>query len=395
MKKPSIISMGGYLPAKKLPAEKAKILAQFLREETLVPVEYIKEIEETFTLPGKVETNFDGWASQPWYDEWVKTLPEKKQADPFQGAVERRRVPLDPRSLRMSMYAHPMWGSDAETISAAMAIVNSGIDKDDIDLILVHSQTPDRPLPANASLVQHKLGLKNAHAIEMDSCCSTFVSMLEAAIAYVHAGIYKNVLITSSFIDSQVLDRTTHFSIDTGDGSSAAIISLADRGYISSASRSDGYFHDAIIYERRSPAMHIQTGCGPSYLGDKTTFKNMEKCKELAKGTGDFILEIIDKMLKKVNLTVADIDFLVTHQPVSWAPDTWRQALGLPPEKFHHTFQKYANIATAAAPTNLLEALEEGKIKEGDKVVITSSGAGENMIAVMFEADIRLIKSMA
>jgi len=392
--KASIISMGGYLPAKKLPEKKAQVLAKFLKEETLIPKEYIKEIEDTSTLPGKIETNYDGWESQPWFEEWVKTLPEKKRKNPFQGAVERRRVPLDPKSLKMSMYPHPMWGSDAETISAAMAIVNSDIHKDDIDLVLVHSQTPDRPLPANASLVHHKLGLKNAHAIEMDSCCSSFVSMFEAAIAYVSAGIYKNVLIASSFIDSLVLDRTTHFSIDTGDGSAAAIVSMTEKGYIASAGRTDGYFHDAIIYQRRPPSMHIQTGCGPSYEGDKTTFYDMIKCKQLANETGNFMAEIIEKMLKKANLTVKDIDFFVTHQPVHWAPAAWRDAIKIPPEKCHHTFEKYANIATAAAPTNLLEALEEGKIKEGDKVVIASSGAGENIIAVMFQVDKRLIKAM-
>lgn len=392
--KASIISMGGYLPAKKLSEKKAKVLAKFLKEETLVPEEYIKEIEATSTLPGKVETNYDGWESQPWFEEWVKRLPQKKQKDPFQGAVERRRVPLDPKSLRMSMYPHPMWGSDAETISSAMAIVNSDIRKDDIDLVLVHSQTPDRPLPANASLVQHKLGLKNAHAIGMDSCCSSFVSMLEAALAYVQSGIYKNVLVASSFIDSLVLDRTTHFSIDTGDGSAAAIVSLADKGYIASASRSDGALHDGIIYQRRPPAMHIQTGCGPSYESDKTTFYDMIKCKQIANGTGNFMVEIIHKILNKANLTVEDIDFLVTHQPVHWAPLAWRDAMKIPPEKFHHTFEKYANIATASAPTNLMEALEEGKIKEGAKAIIASSGAGENMIAVMFQVDKKLIRAI-
>lgn len=394
MKKATIISIGGYLPAKKLSKGKAKALAEFLKEDILVPEEYIKEIEETFTLPGKVETNHDGWESQPWYEAWLKRLPEKKQANPFQGAVERRRVPLDPRSLRESMYPHPMWSSDCETISAALAIVNSDISKEDIDLVLVHSQASDLHLPANASLIQHKLRLKNAHAVGMDSCCSSFVSMFEAAVAYITSGIYKNVLIVSSFIDSHVLDRTTHFSVDTGDGSCAAIVSMGEKGYISSASRSDGFYYDAIIYKRRPPAMQIQTGCGPTYSGEKTTFLNLDACKDLAKGTGDFMKSIVNEMLKKANLTVKDIDFFVTHQPVSWAPGVWREAVGLPKNKTHNTFTKYANIATAAAPTNLLEAVEEGKIKEGDRVVIASSGAGENMISVMFEVDARLIKAV-
>lgn len=78
-------------------------------------------------------------------------------------------MPLDPASLRESIVPHPMLPSDAEMIAGALAIVNSGIAKDEIDLVLAHSQVPDLPLPPNVSLIQHKLQLKNAGAYGVDS----------------------------------------------------------------------------------------------------------------------------------------------------------------------------------------------------------------------------------
>ncbi|NJO70364.1 MAG: hypothetical protein HC830_14750 [Bacteroidetes bacterium] len=136
-------------------------------------------------LPGRIETNEEGWKNQPWFDAWVESLPPKKRADPFQGTKERRRVPSDPESLRKSLYPHPMLPSDAETLAGALALFRSKITPDEIDLVLCHSQVPDHPLPQNTSLVQHKLKLKNAGAYGVDSCCSSFVTMTELACSLV------------------------------------------------------------------------------------------------------------------------------------------------------------------------------------------------------------------
>ncbi len=193
-----LVAMGGYLPAKPVPENKVDALVSFLRKETLLYHEYVDEIAQTGCLPGRIETNYDGWESQPWFDEWVSRLPSKKQANPFQGAVERRRVPMDPVSVKKSLHPHPMLSSDAETLAAALAIFNSGISKDDIDLVLCSSLVPDLSVPQNASLVQHKLGLRNAGAYNVDTCCSLFITMTEIASTYVRAGMKKNVLVVGS-----------------------------------------------------------------------------------------------------------------------------------------------------------------------------------------------------
>jgi len=384
--KPSgIISMGGYLPAKEVPESKRKELTKFLRRETLLYPEYIDEIEKTGCLPGRIETNYEGWESQPWYETWLSNVPPKKRDNPFEGRNERRRVPMDPVSIKQSITPHPMLSSDAETLAAALAIFNAGIDKDEIDLVLAHSLVPDQHVPMNASLIQHKLGLKHAGAYNIDTCCSSFITMLEIAMTYVRSGMRKKILIVGSALDSIITDKTNYFSVNTGDGAAACIVGEVENGYdyIASHSHSQGNRHKAIVFKKRLPNIAQSTVQGATYEQEYVTFNDMELCKDIAKNAQGDMKVIADEALNKANLTIADIDFLVTHQPVPWTAHAWREALGVPKSKFYQSFEKYGNMAVASVPTNLLEAVEQGLINEGDKVMMASSGVGENHIVLL------------
>lgn len=394
-KNAGLISMGGYLPAKEVPGNKCKGLVEFLRKETLLYPEYIDEIESSGHLPGRIETNYDGWESQPWFQSWVASLPPKKRSDPFQGSKERRRVPMDPVSLKKSVHPHPMLSSDAETLAGAMAIYHGGIDKDEIDLILCSSLVPDLHVPLNASLVQHKLGLKNAGAYNIDTCCSSFITMSEMAMTYVRAGVKKKVLIVGSALDSIVNDKCSYFSVYIGDGTAAAIVGEVDEdyGYISSHSLSWGSRHKAITFMKRKPNLLVTNQQGATYEQEFVTFYDQERCKEIAHNATKDMAVTVNKVLEKSGYSNKDIDFFVTHQPVPWSPHAWREAVGVPASKFYESFEKYGNMAVASAPTNLLEAIEQGLIKAGDKVMIASSGVGENYIALFQKIAPQLIKS--
>jgi 3-oxoacyl-[acyl-carrier-protein] synthase-3 len=106
------------------------------------------------------------------------------------------------------------------------------------------------------------------------------------------------------------------------------------------------------------------------------------------------MVEVVDRALAKADLTVGDVDFFVTHQPVAWAANAWREALGIPLDKFYESFETYGNVATCSVPTNLLEAIEQGLIQPGDLVLMASSGAGENHIAVLERVSPRLIQDV-
>lgn len=395
MQNAGLISMGGYLPAKKYPEGKLSGLIKYLREETLLPEDYIRHLEESGHLPGTVENNFDGWESKPWFEAWLRNLPEKKQENPFQGSKERRRVPMDPVSVRESMYPHPMLPSDAETLAGAMAIVHAGLQRKDIDQVIVHSQVQDYSLPANASLVQHKLKLPNAGAYAVDSCCSSFITMMEIAASLIKTGVKKNILLVSSIIDSHINDKSNYYSVNTGDAAVAGIMSRVDEGYgyLGSHSFSEGSRHDGVVFLRRPPEL-LRTACsGPSYAQDFVTFYNQTACHEIAKNSQVDMLRVMTELLRKTGKTTSDIDLLVTHQPVAWAANAWRETIGVAPERFYESFEKYGNIATASAPVNLLEGVEQGMLKPGNTLVLASSGAGENFIALMEHASPQFIRN--
>ncbi len=391
-----IVSMGAYLPASAINPTQKDRLASYLRDETLLPREYIEQLESQNRLPGKIETNFDGWASQPWFDAWLANMPPKKRDDPFQGTRERRRVPLDPVSVRESIIPHPMLPSDAETLAGALALLNGNINKNEIDLLLVASQVPDLLLPANASLVQHKLKLPNAGAYHIDTCCSSFLTMLEIAEAMVKARIKANVLIIASYIDSLVSDKSNYFSINTGDAAVAAVVKAIEGkyGYLASASTSYGSRHDGVIIQRRPPELFRSAGHDHYYERPFVTFYNQGANKEIANHARADMNHVVKQALDKMGFTISDIDFCVTHQPVYWAASVWLEGLGIEEKRSYSSFEKYGNIANCSAPVNLLEAIEAGLVKEGDLVLIASSGAGENYIAILERITPHLVRSL-
>ena len=390
-----LIAMGVYLPAKPIPKSDICDFIFHLNHHTYIGAEYIDMIENSGCFPGSIETNYDGWEKNPWFSSWLDRLPPKKRDSPFQGAEERRRVPLDPVSVKRSICPHPMLSSDAEVLAGAQAIFNANIDKDTIDLLLVSSLVPDRHVPLNASLVQHKLKLSNAGAYNIDTCCSSFITMLEIAMSYVHCGLKRNVLIIGSAVDSHINDKSTYYSPITGDAAVAGIVSSVDDGYgyISSHSMSQGSRHAAIVFAEREPELQTYTTQKPSYRQEYVTFNDPTLCKEIAKHAIADGKQIVNAALEKVNYTSKDIDFFVTHQPVHWAANAWREAIGIPTEKYHETFQRYGNIAVASVACNLLEAIEEGKIQAGNKVMMMSSGVGENHIALIHRVPKQLIEA--
>lgn len=396
MKNAGLVSLAGYLPGTSLSEVQSKKLCAYLREHTILKEDYVSMIETEQKMPGYVESNYDGWISQPWYEEWLMQLPEKKRKDPFQGAEERRRVPMDPMSVRKSTHPHPMLPSDAETIAGAMALLKWGKPKEEIDLVMVHSQVQDRPLPSNASLVQHKLQLTNAGAYSLDSCCSTFVTLVEVASALVNAGIKKNILVVNSILDSMINDKSTYYSICTGDAACAAVISKVDDcyGYEGSYSLSRGELHDGIVFHRRSPLLNVEVSCQPSFEQDFVTFLNPEACRTIGAKATEYLENVVNKLVEKTGIPVKEADFLVTHQPVAWAPMAWRDSLGFTPQQHLSTYEKYGNIATCSVPANLLLAIETGMVKAGQRVLMASSGAGENHIALYEKLSAQLVDNV-
>jgi 3-oxoacyl-[acyl-carrier-protein] synthase-3 len=390
-----VVSAGAYLPAKSISSGQALRLSAFLQDHTRVPRVFARYVATEKRLPGTVETNEEGWLSKPWFEAWVRTLPPGKQKDPFLGTKERRRVPPDPDSLTQSIHPHPMLATHAEAIAAAIAIVNGPVSPEDIDLVLGYSQIPDQ-LPSTASALQDCLKLRGAGAYGVDTCCSTFVSMIDLAASLVRSGQCNHVLCACSHIASHVHDPSEYCCVRLGDGAVAAVVSNVEKGfgYVASHATSDGSVHDAVQMTRRRPSLLRRTALGPTYEQDFVTFANMEACKVIARNSHEQMQGMARRLFERGKCSAADVDFFVTHQPVEWAGRAWCDALGIDERRFYESFEQYGNIGCASVGANLCEALEQGRIGAGDLVLMASSGAGENHVGVLERVSPALVEAM-
>jgi 3-oxoacyl-[acyl-carrier-protein] synthase-3 len=390
-----VVSAGAYLPAKSISSGQALRLSAFLQDHTRVPRVFARYVATEKRLPGTVETNEEGWMSKPWFEAWVQTLPPGKQKDPFLGTKERRRVPPDPDSLRQSIHPHPMLSTHAEAIAAAIAIVNGPVSPEDIDLVLGYSQIPDQ-LPSTASALQDCLKLRGAGAYGVDTCCSTFVTMIDLASSLVRSGQCNHVLCACSHIASHVHDPSEYCCVRLGDGAVAAVVSAVPegQGYVASHATSDGSVHDAVQMVRRRPSLLRRTAMGPTYEQNLVTFANKDACKVIASTSNERMRGMARALLERGRCSVEDLDFFVTHQPVEWAGRAWCDALGIDENRFYESFERYGNIGCASVGANFCEALEQGRIGAGDLVLLASSGAGENHVGVLERVSPALVEAM-
>ncbi len=310
-----------------------------------------------------------------YWDDLKMGRAPKNGKDPFYGIEERR------------VFDENMLPSDAEVIAGKKAIEDAGLTCDDIDLVMVQSMIQDEILPGNASLVQHKLGLENAGAWNVDTCCSSFVTMTTIAANLIALKQYKKILIITSAFNSQLADYSDYLCIYLGDGAGAVVMGEVpdNRGFIASHCTSNGTYHEAFTLTERLPYNVERTRHYKSSEAKALLTVNAEKAHQLGKHSVEDMKKALDKVLEKTDLTGSDINLFLSHQPCHWAHSAWRDSVNIQEECSYQTFMKYGNLASATVPINLYEAKNKGMLKDGDNLFIASSGAGENHVAVVFK----------
>ncbi len=319
-------------------------------------------------IPKHIRKN-DFWDNIP-----LGNLPPNAR-NPFEGIDERRVFPDE------------MLPSDAEAEAGRIALQDAGISPDEIDLVMVQSMIQDEVLPGNASLVQYKIGLNNAGAWNVDTCCSSFVTMVVNASNLIAMGEFKKILIITSAFNSQLSDFSDYLCINLGDSAGAVVMGVVpdDRGYKASFCNSSGQYHKAFTVMERMPynstnRVHYKTSPQKPVL---TT--NPDLIRETGRNSVKNMEAVLRKVLSKADISAEDVDMFFSHQPCHWAHSAWRDSIGIPDTKSYQTFRKYGNLASASIPTNLFEAKQKGMLKTGDTILLASSGAGENHIAAVLK----------
>lgn len=260
--------------------------------------------------------------------------------------------------------------STLATDAARAALTAAGIAAQAIDLIVLATATPDQTFPASATRVQAALGIDDCVAFDVAAVCSGFLYAVQVAESMIRAGSAHRALVIGAETFSRILDwedRTT--CVLFGDGAGAIVMegqeTAADggRGVLATKLHADGR-HNQLLY----------VDGGPSTTG--TVGKLRMKGKEVFRHAVVNLASVMTESLAAAGLAADDVDWVVPHQANARILDATAKKLGLAPEKVVVTVDQHANTSAASVPLALDTAVRDGRIKQGDLVVLEAMGGG-------------------
>jgi 3-oxoacyl-[acyl-carrier-protein] synthase-3 len=314
-------------------------------------------------VPENIVTNDDLSKIMDTSDEWIQERT---------GIKERR-------------WAKPGDGQSTFTMgleAAKKAISNSGIEKEAIDLIVFATLSPDYYFPGPGVQIQEALEIDTVAALDIRAQCSGFVYSISVADQFIKTGMYKNVLVIGSELQSHGIDKSTRgrsISVIFGDGAGAAVLTREEdltKGILSTHIHSEG--KHALELATEAPGM------GTRWVTDIIKDNDPEDFSYRPYMNGQFVFkhavkrfsEVISEGLQKNSLDVSDIDMLIPHQANLRISQFIQKRFGLSDDQVYNNIQNYGNTTAASIPIALSEAHEKGKIKAGDTVVLAAFGSG-------------------
>jgi 3-oxoacyl-[acyl-carrier-protein] synthase-3 len=308
-------------------------------------------------LPKEVLTNFDLARKVDTTDEWITQRT---------GIRERR------------IAASGEFTSHLATHAARAALAAGGVDPGSIDLVVLATSTPDNTFPATAVAVQAALGITGGAAFDMQAVCSGFVFGLATADGLLRTGAFKRALVIGAETFSRLLDwsdRTT--CVLFGDGAGAVVLEASqqpgsrdDRGLLTAHLRSDGRHKDKLYVDG-----------GPSSTG--TVGHLRMEGREVFRHAVANVIDVVEDAFAATGYTAADIDWFVPHQANKRIIDGSAHKLGIPPKKIVTTVDRHGNTSAASIPLALSVAVEDGRIKKGDLVLLEAMGGGFTWGAIL------------
>ncbi len=316
-----------------------------------------------YFVPENIVTNDDLSKIMDTNDEWIQERT---------GIQERRHVVKGSGETTTTMGVK----------AARIAIERSGVAKEDIDFIVFATISPDYYFPGPGVALQKELGLRTVGALDVRNQCSGFVYALSIADQYIKTGMYRNILVVGSELQSLGLDMTTRgrgVSVIFGDGAGAAVLS---RGTDEVSKVLSTHLHSE--GEHAKELSVLAPGMGGRWVTDILADQDPDDESYFPYMNGQFVFknavvrfsEVIHEGLAANNLQVTDIDMLIPHQANLRISQFIQKKFGLRDDQVYNNIQKLGNTTAASIPIALTQAWEEGKIKRGDTVVLAAFGSG-------------------
>ena len=282
--------------------------------------------------------------------------------------------------------AHETTASMA-AVAGLRAIRTAGLDPDDIDLILLATLTPDYWMPSTAALVKEAIGNTRAAAMDVSAACSGFVYAYATAQAWITSGLARNVLVIGAELLTRFLDYTDRSTcILFGDGAGAVVLSASDEP--------GGTLGMELTTEPQGAYMiWLPAGGAKSPSSAETIARGEHYIRMEGKETYRFATRTLATTaltsIKKAGLEPSDIDLFIPHQANIRIIEAVAKGLNLPMDRMYVNLDRYGNTSAASVPIALAEAVNEGRVKVGDRIVIVAFGAGftSGAVTIQWTAD--------
>ncbi len=335
---------------------------------------YAQIIGWGYHVPEKIITNHDLEQIVETNDEWIRTRT----------GIEERHIAADPKETSASL----------AIIAARKALEVADVHPSKIDLIICSTSSPEHIFPATACIVQDAIGATNAGAYDLSAACSGFVYALSMARAQILAGDAEYVLVLGAETLSRMVDWTDRNTcVLFGDGAGALLVAASDvpGGIMSVDLGSDGSGANTLTILGGGSAMPasletVSTGSHYIRMDGKAVFRFATRV--MASAT--------KRVLSRAGLTTDEVDLIIPHQAnIRIIQNSVLQQLKIPESKVMINVQKYGNTSTASIPIALCEAIEAGRIKPGDNLVLVGFGAGLTWAACAVKWSVPIEKQAA
>ncbi len=314
-------------------------------------------------VPENVVTNDDLSKIMETSDEWIQERT---------GIKERRHIKKGDRNSTATMGVK----------AAKIALQRSGISKDEIDLIVFATLSPDYYFPGCGVQVQEMLDIHTCPALDVRNQCSGFIYALSVADQFIKTGMYENVLVIGSEYHSGGLDFTTRgrsVSVIFGDGAGAAVLTRSDhnaQGILSTHLHAEGKHALELSMKGPSTLHWVPEIIAEDPQGEDIPYYPYMNGQLVFKNAIKRFSEVIKEGLEANGLEIKDIDMLISHQANLRISQFIQQKFELSDDQVFNNIQKYGNTTAASIPIALTEAWEKGKVKEEDIVVLAAFGSG-------------------
>lgn len=277
--------------------------------------------------------------------------------------------------------------------AAEKALKMANLSAKDIDYIIFATLSPDYYFPGCGVLLQEKLGCNTIGALDVRNQCSGFIYGMSVAHAFIKSGIYKNILVVGAECHSFGLDFSDEgrgVSVIFGDGAGAVVLSASEDEHsgdiLSVNMHSEGKYAEelSVMFPGSAKGWADRLLSDPENVSRKDLYPYMN---------GNFVFkhavtrfpETMLEALKAAGKTPEDLDMFIPHQANLRISQFVQQKFGLPDEKVFNNIQKYGNTTAASIPIALSEAIEQGKVKRGDLVLLSAFGSGFTWGSILFE----------